>query len=107
MNAAELTLGPVTEERLRAAFADKAVVGRGVVCDLLGLDPKTVDTLTDARVLGSIPKGAKQRGYTERNLREYLTRPPDPESRPQPKPRARSAPANVRHVNFSERRGCP
>jgi hypothetical protein len=103
--ARDPALGPVTEARFQAEFAERAIVGIGVAARLLGLDEKTVEALTAARILRSVPKGTKHRGYTERDLRAYLIEGPDLEcARPEPKPRAKPA-SNVRHVNFSERRG--
>lgn len=107
--ASRIDLGPVTEARFARAFGDAAVVGKSVAADLLGLDEKTVDALTKEQILRSVPKGAKHRGYTERDLRLYLIEGPDLEcaTPQQPKPktvRTRTGGSNVRHVNFSERR---
>ncbi|MDB5445682.1 MAG: regulatory protein MerR [Phenylobacterium sp.] len=106
MISAVQSLGPVTEARFAEAFAHAAVVGKSVAADLLGLDEKTVDTLTSAKILRSVPKGAKHRGYTERDLRAFLIDSPEiPCPAPEPRPRPKSAPmGNLRVVNFSERR---
>ncbi|MDB5405098.1 MAG: regulatory protein MerR [Rhodospirillales bacterium] len=96
----DLSLGPTTEARFSAAFGTQAVVGKRVAAHLLGVDVKTVDALP----IRSVPKGAKHRGYTERDLRAYLIDGPDMERAPtEPKSRAKPA-APVRYVNFSERR---
>lgn len=98
--AHSLFLGPTTEARFNAAFATRAVVDKAVAAGLIGVDVKTLDALP----IRSVPKGAKHRGYTERDLRAYLTEGPEqPCEPPEPKSRPRAA-SNVRAVNFSERR---
>jgi len=67
-----MTLGPVTDARFAEAFRCAAVVSKKVAADLLGIDGKTVDALTEASLLRSIPRGARHRGYTELDLRSYL-----------------------------------
>lgn len=107
--ARDYPLGPVTEARFAAAFERKAIVGISVASDLLGMDEKTIETLTKEHVIRSVPKGTKHRGYTERDLRAYLLESPAfPCAVPEPSSRAKSQPraagANVRVVNFSERK---
>jgi hypothetical protein len=106
--ALDLKLGPVTEGRFSAAFSTRAVVDKATAAKLIGLDVKTLDALSDARVIRAVRKGA-HRAYTERDLRLYLIEGPDIECEPDtpttnnsPKPRP-SRPAS-KVVNFSERR---
>jgi len=65
------TLGPVTEARFAAAFADGATVTAKAAADLLGLDVKTLGALTDALTIRAVRRG-KLRAYTEHDLRAYL-----------------------------------
>ena len=96
-------LGPATEARFAAAFAHSSILSKKAAADLIGLDEKTLDALSDAQVIRAVRKGA-HRAYTERHLRTYLLEGPDVECMPA-KPKAKSAAGtNVRHVNFSERR---
>lgn len=102
--AHRLDLGPVTEARFATAFATRAVVDKSEAATLIGVDPKTLEAMTEAKVVRSVPKGLKHRGYTERDLRAYLIEGPDIECAPaEPKPRPTPT-GTVRHVNFSERR---
>lgn len=104
-------LGPITEARFAAVFSTRAVVDKRTAADLIGLDVKTLDALSDAKVIRAVRKGA-HRAYTERDLRIYLIEGPDVECdapsqsgpSPKPKPRARAQPT-LRVVNFSERAG--
>lgn len=97
-------LGPATEARFAAAFSTRAIIGPSAAAELIGLDVKTLEALSEAKVIRSVPKGLKHRGFTERDLRAYLIESPDVPCAPTaPKPRPRSvAPPKV--VNFSERR---
>lgn len=93
-------LGPVTEARFAKVFETRAVADKGVAADLIGVDVKTMDTLP----IRWVPKGAKHKGYTERDLRRFLTEgQAEPCAPAQPKPNARPQP-NPKVVNFSERR---
>lgn len=108
--APDLQLGPVTEGRFAEAFGRRAVVDKRTAADLIGLDVKTLDALSDAKVIRAVRKGA-HRAYTERDLRLYLIEGPDIECEPStqiapsppPKPRAKAP--SLRLVNFSERAG--
>lgn len=104
-------LGPVTAARFEAVFSTRAVVDKRTAADLIGLDVKTLDALSDAKVIRAVRKGA-HRAYTERDLRLYLIEGPDVECaepsnprRPEPKRRPSSAAPKLRVLNFSERRG--
>lgn len=65
-------LGPVTERRFAEAFAAGAVITAKAAAELIGLDVKTLDALSEGQVIRSVPRG-KRRAYTERDLRAYLT----------------------------------
>lgn len=92
-------LGPATEARFARAFADSAVITRQAAAALLGVDAGTLDSLTTAHVIRAVPRG-RRRAYTERDLRDYLLRAPEPI--PGPKPgRARVVP-RAKSVRFSE-----
>lgn len=96
-------LGPMTEARFAAAFAHSSILSKKAAAELIGLDEKTLDALSDAKVIRAVRKGA-HRAYTERDLRTYLLEGPDVEcATPQQRPRP-AAGSTVRHVNFSERR---
>lgn len=94
-------LGPTTERRFADAFAACAVITRKAAAKLIGLDEKTLDTLSDEKVVRAVRKGSR-RAYTERDLRAYLMEGPDVECAPL-QPRAKSA-SSGKVVNFSERR---
>jgi hypothetical protein len=106
--AHDFTLGPVTEARFALAFATRAVVDKATAARLIGLDVKTLDALSDARVVRAVRKGV-HRAYTERDLRLYLLEGPDIECEPeQPKtdnpPKLRIGKPQLKVINFSERR---
>ncbi len=99
-------LGPVTERRFAEAFAGAALITRKAAAELIGLDEKTLDALSDARIVRAVRKGA-HRAYTERDLRAYLTEGPDVECRPKDKPPRATPTGSPKVVNFSERRRAP
>jgi hypothetical protein len=68
----EANLGPVTERRFEAAFANGAIITAKVAATLLGLDPKTLSAMAARGVIKSITRG-KVRAFTERDLRGFLT----------------------------------
>jgi len=98
-------LGAVTEARFAQAFAHSSILTKKAAAALIGLDEKTLDAASDAKIIRAVRKGA-HRAYTERDLRAYLLEGPDVEClTPKAKTKAKAAPgSNVRHVNFSERR---
>lgn len=98
-------LGPATEARFAEAFAHSSILSKKAAAALIGLDEKTLDAASDAKIIRAVRKGA-HRAYTERDLRAYLLEGPDVPCAPSaPKLKARAAAgANVRLVNFSERR---
>ena len=73
-------LGPMTEKRFEAAFAETAVITRRAAAKLIGVDEKTLDGLSDDGVVRAVRRGA-HRAYTERDLRAYLAEGPDVECR--------------------------
>lgn len=95
-------LGPITEQRFAQAFAAGAVISRKEAADLIGLDAKTLDALSNQGVIRAVRKGA-HRAYTERDLRRYLLEGPDIECA-EPKPRPSPA-RSGKVIPFSQRRG--
>ena len=76
MGAAERLpmIGPVTEARIQAAFAEAAVITAAAACKVIGCDPRTLREMTDAGIIRAVRLGAgKTRGYTEGDIRAYLT----------------------------------
>lgn len=80
-------LGPTTERRFAAAFERAAVITKKAAAELIGLDEKTLDALSESGAVRWVPKG-KLRAYTERDLRAYLTEGPDVECRSTSRQRA-------------------
>ncbi|WP_374453772.1 hypothetical protein [Phenylobacterium sp.] len=72
MSVLPIDLGPITERRFSEAFAETATVPACRAASLIGVDEKTLAGLTADKVIRSVPRG-KRRGYTERDLRAYLT----------------------------------
>lgn len=67
-------IGPVTERRLKAAFAKSCLIDAQTTAALLGMDVKTLRETTDAGVIRAVLKGGgKTRAYTEGDIRAYLT----------------------------------
>lgn len=92
-------LGPITEARFAKAFAERALIGRQDAARLLGIELKTFDALG----LPTVARGTSERakGYTERDLRAYLTAQLAPRPTPsKPRPH-RSGSGKV--LRFSER----
>lgn len=99
-------LGPVTERRFAEAFAAGAVITAKAAAELIGLDVKTLDALSEGQVIRSVPRG-KRRAYTERDLRAYLTD-EHGASCPSINPssaKSRAAPRPLQVVGFSQRKG--
>ena len=70
-------LGPTTEGRFAETFAAGAVITRKAAAELLGLDERTLDSLSDEGIVRAVRRG-KLRAYTERDLRAYLLEGPSP-----------------------------
>lgn len=67
-------LGPATERRLMAAFADTCVLTCGAAARLIGVDEKSLRALTDDGVIRAVRRGGgRWRAYTEGDIRDYLT----------------------------------
>ena len=101
------TIGPVTEARICAAFAEACIITADATAALIGCDVKTLREMTDAGFIRAVRKGAgKTRGYTEGDIRAYLTESaaPCPSTNPR---RAATGPttSNTRVVAFTARRG--
>ncbi|MDP3405081.1 MAG: hypothetical protein Q8S03_10355 [Brevundimonas sp.] len=97
------TIGPITEARIREAFADRAVLTGKDTARLIGMDVKTLDAITDAGAIRAVRRGAGEtRGYTEGDIRAYLTESAAPCRTKSP---ARvSQPVAGKVVSFVERR---
>jgi len=70
-----VSLGPVTERRFEEAFRDSALVTAKAAASLIGLDEKTLKTMTMDGAIQACPRG-RRHAYSERALRDYLTNPP-------------------------------
>lgn len=78
-------IGPATETRLRAMFADKAVLTAGETSAFLGIDVKSLRALTNDGAIRAVRRGGGgHRAYTEGDIRAYLTESAGPvrEARP-------------------------
>ena len=99
-------IGPTTEARIVAAFAHAAVIGGGAAADLIGCDPKTLNELADLGAIRAVRKGGgRRRGYTEGDIRAYLTDSAGPCRDSIPKPRATGGPPRAKVVPFTQRAG--
>lgn len=97
-------LGPATEARFAAAFETAAVLPAKAASELLGLDVRTLNKMTEAGSIRSVPRG-DQRGYTERDCRRYLIEGPStPCAKAETQKRTTTTATNVRQVNFSDRK---
>lgn len=94
-------LGASTESRFAASFATAAIITKKAAAELIGLDEKTLDALTDAGVIRAVPRGAKLRAYTERDLRAYLLEGAAAECWPEKKPKRATGPGSGRVVPFT------
>jgi len=72
----DLPIGPITEARIAAAFAEAALITAQAVAQLLGVDEKTLRALADCGRIRVHPVG-KSRRYTEAAIRHYLASGPD------------------------------
>ena len=67
-------IGPATEARILAAFAGSCVLTAKAAAALIGIDVKTLDVLADQGVIRAVRRGSSAvRGYTEGDIRAYLT----------------------------------
>lgn len=95
-------IGPTTEARIAAAFASAAVIGGEAAATLLGFSLKTLNELADAGAIRAVRKGGgKTRGYTEGDIRAYLTESAAPEREQKPKPTGHQT---AKVVPFSQRK---
>lgn len=108
MGAAERipTIGPITEGRIRAAFADACIITAEAAAGLIGCDVKTLREMTDAGIIRAVRKGAgKTRGYTEGDIRAYLTESAAPcPSISQPRAPTSNTTSRSKVVDFTVRR---
>lgn len=92
-------LGPATEARIMAAFADRCILTSEATADLIGMDTDTLNDLADEGVIRAVRRG-KRRAYTEGDIRAYLTD-SAPAERAERKPRE-TVPAAGRVVLFTD-----
>lgn len=105
-NDAVPTIGPTTEARIAEAFTQAAVIGGEAAASLIGCDPKTLNELADIGAIRAVRKGGgKRRGYTEGDIRAYLTESAGPCRDSIPKSRATGGPARAKVVPFTQRAG--
>jgi hypothetical protein len=64
-------LGPATEALLAQAYADRLLLTAKATAQLLGIDPRTLSTMTDDLVIRATPVGRIRR-YAEVDVRAYL-----------------------------------
>ena len=81
-------LGPVTEARISAAFESAAMITAKAAAGVLGLDVRTLRSLTRRGAVRAI--GDADARYAEAELRRYLTEGPPPTCRSTSLPRAAS-----------------
>lgn len=97
-------IGPATEARILAAFAQAAVIGGGAAAALIGCDLKTLNELADAGAIRAVRRGGgKTRGYTEGDIRWYLQQSAGPCREAEPKPRAGGRARAGQVVPFTQR----
>lgn len=97
------SIGPATEGLISRAFASTILLSTTQAAHLLGMDTKTLDAMADAGAIRAVRRGGGQRrGYTERDIRAYLTDSPGPERGPKAKV---THPAGLKVVPFSQRKG--
>lgn len=95
-------IGPATEARIMAAFAEKAMLTAEETAGLLGNDVKSLRALTDAGIIRAVRRGGGgHRAYTEGDIRSYLTESVGPIREVKPKTRHQ----NHGVVPFSQRKG--
>ena len=95
-------IGPTTEARIQAAFADKALLSAEETGALLGIDAKSVTALVEVGALRAVRRGGGTiRAYTEGDIRFYLTDSAAPAREPRPKV---PVPSPGRVVPFSQRK---
>lgn len=81
-----MPIGPATEARILAAFADKALLTGEEVCALLGIDAKSLRALANDGAIRAVRRGGGgHRAYTEGDIRAFLTDSAAPVRDPRPK----------------------
>ena len=70
-------IGPATEARIIAAFSQACLITADAAADLLGMDVKTLRTMTEASIIRAVRRG-RLPAYTEGDIRAYLTESPAP-----------------------------
>ena len=66
-----MSLGPITEERLRAVFAARTLITAREASDFLEISENTLRSIAESGAIGSTRIGATRR-YSERDLRAFL-----------------------------------
>ncbi len=94
-------IGPATERRIQMAFADTCVLTLKSAAKLLGMDEGSLRGLTDDGVVRAVRRGSgRTRGYTEGDIRAYLTQGGAPAREDKPRATGR---AQLKVVPFSQR----
>lgn len=70
-------LGPATEARIREAFAKACVITEKACAAVIGIDVQTLSSMNAAGVIRAVRRGNLP-GYTEADIRAYLTESPGP-----------------------------
>lgn len=70
-------LGPATEARIREAFARACVITEKACAAVIGIDVQTLSSMNAAGVIRAVRRGNLP-GYTEADIRAYLTESPGP-----------------------------
>jgi hypothetical protein len=70
---AHIWLGAATEALLAKVFADRLVINAKTCAGVIGVDEKTLRGMTEAGIIRARRRG-RERGYGERDLRDYLER---------------------------------
>jgi phage terminase Nu1 subunit (DNA packaging protein) len=70
-----IDLGQTTERRFAEVFAASAIITRKAAAGLLGVDERTLDSMTDEGIVRAVRRG-NLRAYAERDLRAYLAEGP-------------------------------
>jgi len=102
-NDTTAVIGPATERRLEAAFAETCLLTCQGTARLLGLDEKSLRALTDKGVIRAVRRGGgRTRAYTEGDIRAFLTESAAP-CKAEPAPKRVTVPCR-KVVSFTERR---
>jgi excisionase family DNA binding protein len=98
-------IGPTTDARISAAFANGCTITAQAAAALLGFDVKTLREMTDAGLIRAVRVGTGSwRAYTEGDIRAYLMEGAAPATTATSKPPVRTWSSTVNVVPFTDRR---